>query len=328
MKELRNDFKINSFKSVYLLYGDESYLIRHYSKEFTDKLLDEAMMNCDTFEGKDVDIASVIGAAETLPFLSRRRLVFVKDSNLMVPGRKDDSDVMAKYVPKIPDTTVMVFSEANVDKRNRLYKQVASLGRAVDFKTPAESDLIKWVTNIFKKKNMDIEPQTVKFLLATVPKGMDSVYAEADKLGDYTGERRLVTVNDIKEICSKSLEARIFDLVGALCMRQTQKALLQYHNMLVMKEQPLMMLAMMARQFRLILNCKAYAEKAVPPNKIATEMGIRDFMVKECLRQGGHYSKEDLIRALMDCQDTDIRIKTGLIEGELGVELLIIKYST
>ena len=327
MKELKNDFKTNNFKAVYLLYGEESYMLRHYSKLFTDRLLEDSMMNRDFFEGKELSVASVMDAANTLPFLSERRLVYVKDSQLLAAGRKDDTEALTKYLPDIPESTIMIFIEQTIDKRNRLYKQIASLGRAVECKIPGEAELIKWLINIFKKKGKEITAQTARILLETVPKGMDAVYAEADKLGDYVGERSLITAEDIQAVCTKSLEARIFDLVADLCSGRTEKALIQYHNMLAAKEQPLMMLAMIARQFRMILQCKASAEKRLSQAEIASSLGLRDFIVRECIKQGQQFSSERLISALADCQDTDIRIKTGLMEAELGVELLIVRYS-
>jgi len=327
MKELKNDFKTNNFKSVYLLYGEESYLMRYYANLFTEQLLSDAMMNRASFEGKDFEIDAVMDAADTLPFLSDYRLVYVKDSQLLAVGRKDDTEALAKYLPTIPESTIMIFVETAVDKRNRLYKQIASQGRAVELKIPDESELVRWVTNIFKKKGKEIHPQTVRQLLTTIPKGMDAAYAEVDKLGDYVGERTLITPEDIQAVCTKSLEARIFDLVGAVCNGLTEKALVQYHNMLVMKEQPLMVLAMMARQFRLILQCKSCAEKQMRQSEIAATLNLRDFIVRECLKQGQKFTTERLIEALSDCQDTDTRIKTGLMDGELGVELLIVRYS-
>ncbi|MCL2400270.1 MAG: DNA polymerase III subunit delta [Defluviitaleaceae bacterium] len=327
MKDLKNDFKINQFKQVYLLYGEEPYLVRHYSNLFTEQLLVDTIMNRVVFEGKDFEIEAAIDAANTLPFLSEWRLVYIKDSQLLAPGRKDDTEALTKYLPEIPETTIMIFIETAVDKRNRLYKQISTQGRVVECKIPSEADLIRWVTNIFKKKKKEIHPQTTRLLLSTVPKGMDSIYAEADKLGDFVGDRTIITPEDIQDVCTKSLEARIFDLVGALCNGQTEKALKQYHNMLSMKEQPLMILTMMARQFRMILQCKACAEKRMMQPEIVATLGLRDFMVRECLRQGKHFTERRLLEALSDCQDTDIRIKTGLMGGELGVELLIVRYS-
>jgi len=327
MKELKNDFKARQFKPVYLLYGEESYLVSHYANLFTKELLDDAIMNRDTFEGKDFEVDSLIGAANTLPFLSGRRLVYVKDSQLLAVGRKNATEAVAKYLPDIPETTTLIFIETSVDKRNRLYKQIASLGRAVEFKSPSEAELTRWVINIFKKKGKEIHPKTAQLLLSTVPKGMASVYSEADKLGAFVGARSSIAPEDIQAVCTKSLEARIFNMVGALCSGQTERALVQYHNMLAAKEQPLMVLAMMARQFRMVLQCKAYAEKRMGQPEIASRLGLQSFIVRECLRQSQKFTIERLLAALSDCQDTDIRIKTRLMEGELGVELQIVRYS-
>jgi len=331
MKELKNDFKANQFKPVYLLYGEEAFLVRYYANLFTERLLDDTMMNRDVFEGKDFEVDLAIDAANTLPFLNDWRLVYIKDSQLLAAGRKDDTEALAKYLTEIPENTILVFVETAaskaVDKRNRLYKQIVAKGRAVECKQPAEPELIRWITNIFKKKGKEIYPQTARLLLDTVPKGMDQIYAEADKLGDFVGTRCLISPEDIHAVCTKSLEARIFDLVGAVCSGQTEKALVQYHNMLAAKEQPLMMLAMMARQFRMILQCKACAEKNMRQNEIIAQLNLRDFIVRECLRQGQNFTSDRLLEALTDCQDTDIRIKTGLVEGALGVELLIVRYS-
>ena len=324
MRELRNDFRTNNFKPVYLLYGDEPYLSRHFTSEFA-KLPSDPMMNCDTFEGKDFEVRAAIDAAETFPFLSDWRVVIIKDSGLAAMGRKDDTDEIFKYLPDTPESTIVVFVETVIDKRNKLFKQIGVLGRVVECNLPNEAELVRWLDNVFKKKGKTIDPNTARIMIATVPKGMDSLYAEADKLEGFLGDRVQVRPDDIQQVCTKSLEARIFDLVGALCDGKTEKALTQYHNMLVMKEQPLMVLAMMARQFRLILQCKACVEKGV--RDVAGTLGLRDFIVRECLRQGQNFTKARLIEALSDCQDTDIRIKTGLIDGELGVELLIVRYS-
>jgi DNA polymerase-3 subunit delta len=152
-----------------------------------------------------------------------------------------------------------------------------------------------------------------------------NLLAEAGKLAAYTGERKEITAQDIDAVCSPALEVRIFDLIGAVSSRNGSKALLLYRNMLQMKESPLMVLVMMARQFRLILQCKAAQEKGMHPSEIAKVLELRSFIVDECLRQGRAFNTAQLIQALKDFLDMDIRIKTGLMNAELGVEVLIIK---
>ncbi|MCL2016988.1 MAG: DNA polymerase III subunit delta [Defluviitaleaceae bacterium] len=327
MQDIKNDFKTGQFKPVYLLYGEELFLVRHYANLFLEKLVSEKTMNSDVFDGKDFEISAVIDAADTFPFLDNNRIVYIKDSNLLSTGRKDDTEKLTKYLPNIPKSTIIVFVETAVDKRNRLYKQVAAQGRAIEFQTPSDSELTKWLANIFKKNGKQISAPLLQKILSTVPKGMDAIYSEADKIADFLGDRTTVTETDIDEICTKSLEARIFDLVAAVCNGQTEKALVLYHNMLVAKEQPIVILVMMARQFRLVLQCKSCADQKMQPRQIAATLALRDFIVRECLQQAKKFTQTRLVSALLDCQDTDHRIKTGLITAELGVELLIVQYS-
>lgn len=331
LKNLKDDLKKKTFKRVYLLYGEERYLVQHYERAFFEILPDStnSLMNRDVFDGKDIPAEHIINAAETFPFLSDIRLVCARDTKLFTAGRKNESEAMAGYLSKIPESTILVFVETEVDKRSRLYKKTAEIGRAIEFKTPSERELLIWITNVCKKKGNIIQVENALLLLRTVSHNMTALYAEADKLNSYAGENAEITAADIKAVCSPSLETRVFDLIAAVGSGKTEDALLLYRNMLLMKEQPVMILTMIARQFRLILQCVVCAGKKMRAPQIAQALELRGgFIVDECLSQGRHFSRERLFQAIYDCADMDLRIKTGLINAETGVEILIIRYSS
>jgi DNA polymerase-3 subunit delta len=360
MSTLKDDFKSGSFKPVYLLYGEERYMVRYYAELFAERLFEgaDAVMNSCVFEGAEHGADDIIDAAETLPFMCGKRLVYVKNSMLFSPERKEggeadgegngegegneapvkesraaaarkaDAEALAAYLPNIPESAVLVFTEKSVDKRSRLYKRVAELGCAEECKIPEEKDLMRWIGNICKKKGKSVSPETARLLISTVQHGMDSIYAELDKLDAYTGERTRITDDDIRAICTPTPEARVFDMVGAMCEGDTKKALVSYRQMLALRESPYMVLAMLARQFRLILQCKAYADEGMTLAQIKDAAKLKlDFMAREFLRHGRQFSAKRLFEALDDCRDTDARVKTGLLDAETGVELLIVRYS-
>ena len=88
-----------------------------------------------------------------------------------------------------------------------------------------------------------------------------------------------------------------------------------------------MILAMLIRQFRILLLCKCANEKKIPRADIAREFELRSFMVDEALAQAKRYTTARLLGALEDCHDTDLRIKNGRLDGAMGVELLIVQYT-
>ncbi|MCL2666028.1 MAG: DNA polymerase III subunit delta [Defluviitaleaceae bacterium] len=329
MTDLKNDFKTNIFKKVYLLYGDERYLLNYYSNEFTKKLLPDgaALMNRDSFDGKDVSADEIITAAQTSPFLSAYRLIYVRDSQLFASGRKDDSEKMAEFLPRISEGAIIIFIEEDVEKRGRLYKKTVETGRVVFFETPGENELISWIGNVFKKKNKFINAQNASKFIRLVSGNMNNLYSEADKLAAFVSNRNEITAEDINAVCSVALEIKIFDLVAAVGGGNAEASVLMYRNMLNSHEKPMMIFAMIIRQFRMILQCKAMVEKKYPAYKIAEELNLRGFMVDEYIRQGKNFTAERLISALSDCERTDADIKSGKISDVAGVETLIIRYA-
>ena len=328
MKRINADIKENNFKRLYLLFGEERYLVRHYAERLCNAVVPAAArgMNLTRLEGKAVTADAVEDAAETLPFLNDLRVVFVKDSGLFEAGRKDESEKMAAYLSKAPETCVLVFVESAADKRGKLYKAADKAGLAVEMKTPEEKELAAWAGKLFREAGMTISGGAAAHLLRTVAHDMEALHAEADKLIAYKNGEGEVSARDIDDICSKALAARVFDLTDAIGAKDAEAALSIYANMLLLKESPLMILSMMARQFRLILQCGLLSADKMPSEAIAKELALHPYVAKECTRQSTRFTGAVLKQALRDCLDTDIAIKTGGMADRLAVEVLIVKY--
>lgn len=328
MKELKKQIKARDFKKCYLFFGDESYLKTYYEGELKKNIINEGleMMNLDIFEDKPINIDDIINSASTLPFMSEKRLIIIKNSELFKSGKKADSEKMVSYIEKIPESTCLLFIEAEIDKRSRLYKAVQNYGYAVEFKSPRESELIKWLQNIFNQNGKQLEQSTLQYLLKTVGTDMELLKTESQKLISYKLDD-YITIEDIDNICTKSTEAKIFDMLDAMGNKKPDIALEILSSMFMMKEAPIKILTLIIRQFRLIFQTKFLSLNSYDLSSIATRLNQRPFIIKGILAQSQNYSLETLKQALEDCLETDISIKSGSISGQTGIELLIIKYS-
>jgi len=320
-KKLKDDLAAGKLGKLYLLFGEERFLVAHYAQSI--KNTEESP---DVFEGA-VNVREIIMAADTVSLFSERRLVYVKDSKLFTSERKTEAEEIADYLPKIPDETTIVFVESEVDRRVKLYKKVAELGLAVNCEAPTPQVLTKWIARTMKEKGKTIGAAEVNQLQRTCGTNMSNLFQEMDKLAHYCGDRKDITPADIAAICTPTLEARIFDLTKAMGAGRASDALNHYRNMLFLKESPFVILSMIIRQLRIILLCKCASEKNLPRPQIAKELNIRDFVVSEALGQGKRFSQQQLLEALTNCQDTDIKIKTGLLSPEIGVEVLLAELS-
>jgi len=315
-KKLKDDLAAGKLGKLYLLFGEERFLVQHYAAEIEKGHLK------DVFEGA-IPVKEIIMAASTLPFLSEKRLIYAKDSKLFTSERKTEAEEIAEYLPNIPDDTTIVFIESEVDRRVRLFKKVQELGLAVNCEPPTPQILTKWITRTMKEKGKTISD--ANFLIRNCGTNMANLFQEMDKLVYYCGDKENASNEDIKAICTPTLEARIFDLVKAMGTGRASDALNHYRNMLFLKESPFVILSMIIRQLRIILLCKC--KKNMPRPQIAKELNIRDFVVSEAWEQGKRFNQEQLISALKNCQSTDIKIKTGLLSPEIGVEILLAELS-
>ncbi len=328
MRSINDDIKNRNFKRVYLFFGDENYLKKKYADDIKKAVIPAGSetMNLDVFQEKKIEWLKISAACETVPFMNDFRLIIVKDSELFVQGNKENSEKLAEYVKNIPDSLVLIFLEDKVDKRGKLYKSVSANGTSVECKVPSEKEMMTWVGKIAEEKGLKIKSGVISYFIRNINTGMEAAFAEIEKLSAYIG-KGVVSEKDIDDICIKSLEVRIFNMVDAIGNKKTQTALDIYNNMILMKESPLMILAMIARQFRLILQSKYLSEKGVYKADIAKKINQREFVVAQCLAQSKNFKKKVLLQALEDCLECDINIKTGKINDKLGVEMIIIKYS-
>ena len=331
MKELKKQWKNGEFGRCYLLFGAETYLLKDYETALEKALLPEGteMMNHDIFEEKRATAAAIMDAAETFPFLNEKRLVTVKNSEFFQKGgRKEEGEKLKEFLADIPESTCLLFIEEKVEKTSALYKAVVKHGQAVEFKKLTEKDLGAWIKKLCKDNQKQMSESVLGLFLQTVDHDMENMEGELLKLIAYKGEESEIKAEDIRAVCTVSLEARVFDLVKAVAEKRPEKAVQIYRTLLSMKESPYMVLSLITRQFRFILETKLLSESGMTNETIAAKLEIRDFAVKEYLRQSKRFSARVWKDAMKDCLETDLNIKSGKAAEETAVELLIVKYAT
>ena len=275
MQKLLQDIKNQEYSQIYLLYGDEDYLRKQYRDKLKEALIDDGdTMNNHYYEGKDTKQEEIIDLAETLPFFASRRVIVIENSGWFQKG----GEKMAEYLPSLPDTTYFVFVETQVDKRSKLYKAVGKQGRISEFASQDEQTLKRWILGMLKKENKNITAADLQFLLERTGTQMANIKTEMEKLLCYTLEKSEITRDDIEEICTKRVQNQIFDMINAIADREQKKALQLYYDLLTLKEPPMRILALIGRQFNLLLQVKELKKKGYSQQIIAEKTGLHGFV--------------------------------------------------
>ena len=325
MKNIQADIKSGKFKQAYLLYGEEAYLRQQYKHNLVKALNpDGDTMNFSHYEGKGIDIKQLIDLCETMPFFAERRVILLEDTGFF----KNKCEELADYMKELPDYLCMVFSESEVDKRNRMYKAVKACGTIAEFAGQDEKTLMRWAAGILGKAGKKITQRDMELLLTKTGTDMGNIRMELEKLISYTEGRDVVTAEDIEEICTTQTTNRIFDMVRAVTEKNQKRALDLYYDLLTLKEPPMRILFLLAKQYRQLLLVKQFAAAGLAQSEMASRLGVPAFAVRNIASCARAYSISELEQAVKDFVDAEEAVKTGRLEDKLSVELLIIKYSS
>lgn len=324
MKTIDNDIKMGQLKNVYLLYGTEDYLKRQYRDKLKHALVEpDDTMNFSAYEGKDINPKELIDLSETLPFFKEKRMILVENSGFF----KNSCDDLAEYMSQVPESTCFVFVEEEVDKRSKLFKAASRVGSAVEFETPKEDMLVRWILGRIQREGKKITQSVMQLFLSKTGSDMENIDKELEKLICYTLDKTEIAAADVEAICTGQTENKIFEMIDAISAKNQKKALDLYYDLLALKEAPMRILFLIARQFQNLLLIKSMSAKGYPAVSIAKTAGMPSFAVQKNLRQAGAFKIDQLKEAIEDCGQAEEDVKTGRMADQLAVELLIVKYS-
>lgn len=324
MKSIDEDIKSGSFQSVYLLYGEESYLKRQYGQKLRQALVkSDDTMNASYYEGKNVNPGEMIDLAETLPFFAERRLIYVENSGVF----KASCEELADYMKHIAKTTCFVFVEDEVDKRSKMYKAVRNAGRVVEFPRQGQEILTRWILSRLKRENKKIIQPVLQLFLEKTGDDMEYIDRELEKLFCYTLEREVISEEDVEAVCVGQTTGKIYEMVDKIAEKKQKQALELYYDLLALKEPPMRILFLIARQFQILLQVKDLKRQGYDNKFIASKAKIPEFAVRKNAAQAGRFKTDQLKEAVADCVQTEEDVKTGILNDRMAVELLIVRYS-
>lgn len=323
MKVIKEHIKKCNYKRFYLLYGSEEYLKKLYRDKMKAAIIkDGGDINYSYFEGKDIETDKLAQAAMTLPFFADLRLIVVEKSGFFKAQNN-----LPELLSNTPDTTVMVFVEDEVDKRNRLYKFIKDNGYVSEMNGLDDKNLKLFVTSLFSKYNQRITEADVAYLLDKIGTDMTNIINEVEKISSYSSGREVVLREDIDAVITVQISGRIFQMIDAIGSRQTQKALDLYYELIAVREKPLSILFLIIRHFNILLQVKDLQNRNYDGAAISEQVGVPVFAVNKYGYQARNFTFKRLKEALEFGTDIEQQIKTGSMDERVGVELFIVSFS-
>ncbi len=325
-----SDFSVllsrRTLPSVLLFDGEEQHQKQEALAALRRALLPEGLEDLNETLLEDPDPDTLIAAAETLPFMADRRLIIVRDDPALV-GRKEPDERLLSYLPQAPATSVILyFCVQHADHKKKLFKAVDHLGGVVVFEPLKGAALTSFVVRTFRDLGRECPERTADLLIFTSGSDTGVLLSEASKIAAYRPENPTILPEDIEALATPSVENRVFRLTDAVCAGQADRALSLLRNLQLNGERPEGITGILLRQFRLLQHVKIMQYEKRSTGDIQAALGLKNsYALQNYLRQAGAFSGRQVKEAVSLCLDTDLKAKSGQLNGKTALEALVLK---
>ena len=328
-----NDFfdavKQGNLQPIYLFEGTEEYIKGQAIARLCSVLLPVGVEAMNLTELTNPDASTLIATAETLPFMAERRLVIVRECDLLTTAKKSDDDkvdAFKAYVEKgSPSTCLLFVVKGKADARKSLYTALKKHGTVVDFSPMGDVEAANWAMRTLRVLGKRMDLTTAQKLIFTVGHDAALLKQEMEKLASYTQDREAIMDEDIDAVCIRSLECSIFQMVDAQVSGKYGEAFLLLQSVLEGGEDRFMVLSMLLRQYRLLYHMRCLMQEHTPNAALGSLLGIPPFAVTRTQAQAHRYPKERLKSAYDYLFDLEYRLKSGQTPQEGSAEAALFK---
>lgn len=327
-----NDFKNGKFEPVYLMVGEESFFIDETIRKLR-AYYSEDEMEIITFDLDEQPIDAVIDEADTIPFFTERKIILAKNASFLKATDKSKEKInhdlkrLESWLTHPSETAVTFFIAPyeKLDERKKVTKLMKEKSVVLQSVTPQNKDLVTWIRSEASSFDKRITDDAIDLLVEMVGTNMLQLRQEIEKMALYMGNDIEIRGHLVEELVAKTLEHDAFKMLNAYLENRPKDALIIYHDLLQQKEEPIMLVGLLASNIRTMSNVTFLLQKGYHQQQIAKQLKIHPYRVKLIAEQRNRPSNERLMQALYKLAEIDLQLKSVNGNRERLLEMFLIK---
>ncbi len=330
---LEKELNKGNLQTMYLLYGNEKYLIDMVLKKIK-KLFGELIQGINYVILDETNVKDLVFNLETPAFGYDKKLVLVKNAGLFKKdGRKKEPTPLQKEVVSylaenkafLQETTFLIFVEEEVDK-NEVYQTVKENGIICQIEELKPVQLVAKLKQICSLYQVKAEDTTLHYLLETCGTNLQILMNEIRKLIEYTGENGTITHQAIEQLSIKQMESVIFELTDNLGQKKTAEAMEVLAHLIYQKEPIQKILVTLYHHFKKLYLCSIAQELNRDMMTALSLKPNQTFLVSKYKKQASYFPKTTLRKILQELVQIDAQSKNGLIDSNIALRSVLCHY--
>ncbi|GAA0457391.1 DNA polymerase III subunit delta [Alkalibacillus silvisoli] len=316
---------------IYLLFGEEPYFIQKVKERILNAVNEQKDNQYDlqSYDMESVVVQEAIHDAETFPFFSEHKVIVVNRASFLTGQTKNENiehhlESLQDYIEQPVEftTLIIVAPYEKLDQRKKIVKSIKGNSVEIDCSSPNVYDMNQMVKNMASSMEIKLPNEVVDILTERVGDHLEALQKELQKLALYFGEEP-ITIEESEQLISTYAETSTFTLIDALVQNDLGKALNILKELKKQNEEPIALLALVASQLRLILQCKLLKKKGYHQQQMTKQIKAHAYAVKMALKKERYFSEEALKQMIIEAANTDEHLKTGKMDKWLALEMYL-----
>ena len=304
--------------NTYLIYGNDYGLIKREIDKITNGIIDVVKYDLSAS-----NVSEVIEEASCMSLFGDKKVV-IGENALFLTGTNTsvnhDIDYLTSYVNAESHDNIVILTvvQDKLDERKKIVKLLKKNVTIIHKETIDEKDLPKFVIKEFLNNGYKIDYKTASYFVDYVGKNVDILLSEINKMIIYKDTDKEIFIEDILNISSKGFNDNVFDLSDAIMKKDFKKIFSCYNDLMILKEEPIKIIALLASQFTLVYQSKLLSKEGFMSKDIASTLKVHPYRVKLALET--NYPDFELKDILKKLHNLDYEIKTGKVDKIVGLE--------
>lgn len=324
-ENMLNLMKQEKIYPVYLLYGKENYLKEDISKKLRNRLIDSAYreLNYKVFYGEKISINEVINDLDTLPLMSKHKLLVIKEAEKI---NKNDETKLINYFNRLSlksnfSTLIIIYKERSPNKK--LITAVKRIGIAANFSITDKAKLALWIKSKFRQSNKKITQEALFYLQSIVGSDLGRLFNEIEKIDIYTKDQEIIEKEDVMITMGGSEAVNIFKVLDSVGDKDIKNAIDGLVKLNQGNLHHLSIFAMIYRQIKLILQTKLLLTKGLNFKEVEKKLKLPYFVVEKMIKQSKKYTFKEIDKSYELLNIADLELKDSQKEPKIILEELV-----
>lgn len=317
-------------ENLYLFTGTAEIFIQNRISRIINSF-EKKQITVIKYDMEQTSFTKVLEDACTIPFLEDLKIIILRNPTFLQEKGElpNDAKAFIKYLKNPVDTSIIIINAINITPHpsNEVYKALKNFAMIIDYSDSEEIEIKGWITRTCAGRSIDIKDSAINLFLEYINSDQVRMVNELEKIMDYVGDGGTINEQVVQLLVTKDLSKEVFNLIKAIIAKDLIQTNKIYQSLAIQTKDILGVIAMISNTLKELLTTAKLLKVGYSQHDISRFYNVSSSRAYYIVKDAKNFNIKDLENYIIKMADLDYKIKSGKIDKNIGIELLLLQLS-